>query len=185
MKNLKYVKLFENFTTTEIKKGAYLVSGKELESMGIDTYRFVGQTSVDDDVINFMISPRNELTIAIYVKCQDAQGLVNDFKKYPNDDVSGMPIKAKRECVGSIIVDYSGSIQIESNKEDISNKMEQFRNPERYAGLIVDILKKWSEQTGKQDLGIRIGSKFVNLQEVSIVEATKLMENEIKNQAIQ
>ena len=178
MKNLKYVKLFENFTTTEIKKGAYLVSGKELESMGIDTYRFVGQTSVDDDVINFMISPRNELTIAIYVKCQDAQGLVNDFKKYPNDDVSGMPIKAKRECVGSIIVDYSGSIQIEANNDE-------FRYPEKYAGLIVDILKKWSEQTGKQDLGIRIGSKFVNLQEVSIVEATKLMENEIKNQAIQ
>ena len=181
MKNHKYVKLYENFTTTEIKKGAYLVSGKELESMGIDTYRFVGKTSVDDDVINFMISPRNELTIAIYVKCQDAQGLVNDFKKYPNNDVSGMPIKAKRECAGSIIVDYSGSIQVKDNKED---KMGQFHYPEKYAGLIVDILKKWSEQTGKQDLGIRIGSKFVNLQEVSIVEATKLMENEIKNQAI-
>ena len=179
MKNLKYVKLFENFTTTEIKKGAYLVSGKELESMGIDTYRFVGQTSVEDDVINFMISPRNELTIAIYVKCQDAQGLANDFKKYPNDDVSGMPIKAKRECAGSIIVDYSGSIHLNANDR------EEFRYPEKYAGLIVDILKKWSEQTGVQDLGIRIGTKFVNLQEVSIIEATKLMEYELKNEAIQ
>jgi hypothetical protein len=96
-----------------------------------------------------------------------------------------MPILAKRECVGSIIVDYSGSIQVESNKEDISNKMEQFRNPERYAGLIVDILKKWSEQTGQQNMGIRIGSEFYNLSEISILEAEKLMETEIKRTAIQ
>lgn len=178
MKNLKYVKLFENFTTAEIKQGAYLVSGKELESLGIDAYRFIGQTSVEDDVINFMISPRNELTIAIYVKCQDAQALVNDFKKYPNHDVSGMPIKAGRECAGYIIVDYSGSIKIEANNEE-------FRYPEKYAGLIVDILKKWSEQTGKTEMGIRIGSNFHNLSEISIMDATKLMENEIKNQAIQ
>ena len=159
MKKLKYVKLFENFSEIGIKEGAYLVSGKELESMGIDAYGFVGKISIEDDVINFMISPNNELTIAIYVKCQDAQDLVNKFKKYPQHEKSGMSILAKRECVGSIIVDYSGSIQVEANKEDISNKMEQFR-PEKYAGLIVDILKKWSEQTGQQDLGIRIGSKL-------------------------
>ena len=177
MRNLKYVKLFENFTTAEIKQGAYLVSGKELESLGIDAYRFVGQTSVKDDVINFMISG-NELTLAIYVKCQDAQALVNDFKKYPNHDVSGMPIKAGRECAGSIIVDSSGSIQIKANNDE-------FRYPEKYAGLIVDILKKWSEQTGQTEMGIRIGSNFHNLSEISIMDATKLMENEIKKQAIQ
>ena len=185
MKKLKYVKLFENFTNVGIKEGAYLVSGKDIESMGIDTNRFVGRISIEDDVINFMISPRNELTIAIYVGCQDAQDLVNKFKKYPQHEKSGMSILAKRECVGSIIVDYSGSIQVESNKEEISNKMEQFRNPERYAGLIVDILKKWSEQTGQQDMGIRIGSNFHNLSEISILEAEKLMETEIKRTAIQ
>ena len=179
MKNLKYVKLFENFTTTEIKKGAYLVSGKELESMGIDTYRFVGQTSVDDDVINFMISPRNELTIAIYVKCQDAQDLINNFKKYPNNEVSGMAIKAGRECAGQIRVEYSGSISLRANNKD------EFRYPEKYAGLIVNILKKWSEQTGQQDMGIRIGSNFHNLSEISILEAEKLMETELKKTAIQ
>jgi len=183
MKKLKYVKLFENFSDIGIKEGAYLVSGKELKDMGIDTYRFVGKISIENDVINFMISPRKELTIAIYVKCQDAQGLVNDFKKYPNDDVSGMPIKAKRECVGSIIVDYSGEIQLRHG--DLYKDLLTDLYPEKYAGLIVNILKKWSEQTEQQDMGIRIGSKFVNLQEVSIVKAEKLMETELKKTSIQ
>jgi hypothetical protein len=179
MKKLKYVKLFENFSDFEIKEGAYRVSGKELESMGIDAYRFVGKISVEDDVINFMISPRNELIIAIYVKCQDAQDLVNNFKKYPNKEISGMPMKARRECAGSIIVDYSGSISLRANNK------EEFRYPEKYAGLIVDILRKWSEQTGNQDMGIRIGTHFHNLSEISILEAEKLMETELKKTTIQ
>lgn len=179
MKNLKYVKLFENFTTAEIKQGAYLVSGKELESLGIDAYRFVGQTSVTDDVINFMISTRNELTIQIFVKCEDPQGLVNDLNKYPDHIKSAMPYLAGKKCAGSIRVDYSGAIDLKSND------IKEFRYPEKYAGLIVDILKKWSEQTGQQDMGIRIGTSFHNLSEISILDATKLMENEIKKEPIQ
>jgi hypothetical protein len=179
MKKLKYVKLFENFSDIGIKEGAYLVSGKELESMGIDAYSFVGKISVENDVINFMISPRNELTIAIYVKCQDAQDLINNFKKYPNKEVSGMAITAGRECAGQIRVEYSGSISLRANNK------EEFRYPEKYAGLIVNILKKWSEQTGQEDMGIRIGSNFHNLSEISILEAEKLMETELKKTAIQ
>jgi len=179
MKKLKYVKLFENFSDIGIKEGAYLVSGKELESMGIDAYSFVGKISVENDVINFMISPRNELTIAIYVKCQDAQDLINNFKKYPQHEKSGMPILAGRECAGQIRVEYSGSISLRANNK------EEFRYPEKYAGLIVNILKKWSEQTGQEDMGIRIGSNFHNLSEISILEAEKLMETELKKTAIQ
>ncbi len=179
MKKLKYVKLFENFSDIGIKEGAYLVSGKELESMGIDAYSFVGKISVENDVINFMISQGNELTIAIYVGCQNPQDLVNNFKKYPNKEVSGMPISAGRSCNGSIVVEYSGSISLRANNK------EEFRYPEKYAGLIVNILKKWSEQTGQQDMGIRIGTNFHNLSEISILEAEKLMETELKRTAIQ
>ena len=169
MKKLKYVKLFENFSEIGIKEGAYLVSGKELESMGLDAYRFVGRIAIEDDVINFMISPRNELTIAIYVGCQNPQGLVNNFKKYPQHEKSGMPILAGRSCNGSIVVNYSGEIQLRHG--DLYKDRLTDLYPGKYAGLIVDILKKWSEQTGQQDMGIRIGSKFHNLSEISILEA--------------
>ena len=183
MKKLKYVKLFENFSEIGIKEGAYLVSGKELESMGIDAYRFVGRIAIEDDVINFMISPRNELTIAIYVGCQNAQDLVNNFKKYPQHEKSGMPILAGRSCNGSIVVNYSGEIQLRHG--DLYKDGLTDLYPGKYAGLIVDILKKWSEQTGQQDMGIRIGSKFHNLSEISILEAEKLMKTELERVAIQ
>ena len=183
MKKLKYVKLFENFSEIGIKEGAYLVSGKELESMGIDAYRFVGRIDIEDDVINFMISPRNELTIAIYVGCQNPQDLVNNFKKYPNKEVSGVSILAGRSCNGSIVVNYSGEIQLRHG--DLYKDALTDLYPGKYAGLIVDILKKWSEQTGQQDMGIRIGSKFHNLSEISILEAEKLMKTELERVAIQ
>ena len=183
MKKLKYVKLFENFSEIGIKEGAYLVSGKELESMGIDAYRFVGRIAIEDDVINFMISPRNELTIAIYVGCQNAQDLVNNFKKYPQHEKSGMPILAGRSCNGSIVVNYSGEIQLRHG--DLYKDGLTDLYPGKYAGLIVDILKKWSEQTGQQDMGIRIGSEFHNLSEISILEAEKLMKTELERVAIQ
>ena len=183
MKKLKYVKLFESFSDFEIKEGAYRVSGKELESMGIDAYRFVGKISIEDDVINFMISQGNRLTIAIYVGCQNAQDLVNNFKKYPQHEKSGMPILAGRSCNGLIVVDYSGNIQLRHG--DLHKDLLTNLYPEKYAGLIVDILKKWSEQTGQQDMGIRIGSEFYNLSEISILEAEKLMETELKKTIIQ
>ena len=183
MKKLKYVKLFENFSEIGIKEGAYLVSGKELESMGIDAYRFVCRIAIEDDVINFMISPRNELTIAIYVGCQNPQDLVNNFKKYPQHEKSGMPILAGRSCNGSIVVNYSGEIQLRHG--DLYKDGLTDLYPGKYAGLIVDILKKWSEQTGQQDMGIRIGSKFHNLSEISILEAEKLMKTELERVAIQ
>ena len=183
MKKLKYVKLFENFSEIGIKEGAYLVSGKELESMGIDAYRFVGKINIENDVINFMISQGDRLTIAIYVGCQNPQDLVNNFKKYPQHEKSGMPILAGRSCNGSIVVNYSGEIQLRHG--DLYKDGLTDLYPGKYAGLIVDILKKWSEQTGQQDMGIRIGSKFHNLSEISILEAEKLMKTELERVAIQ
>ena len=183
MKKLKYVKLFENFSEIGIKEGAYLVSGKELESMGIDAYRFVGKINIENDVINFMISQGDRLTIAIYVGCQNPQDLVNNFKKYPQHEKSGMPILAGRSCNGSIVVNYSGEIQLRHG--DLYKDRLTDLYPGKYAGLIVDILKKWSEQTGQQDMGIRIGSKFHNLSEISILEAEKLMKTELERVAIQ
>lgn len=183
MKKLKYVKLFENFSDIGIKEGAYLVSGKELESMGIDAYRFVGKINIENDVINFMISQGDRLTIAIYVGCQNAQDLVNNFKKYPQHEKSGMPILAGRSCNGSIVVDYSGNIQLTHG--DLYKDRLTDLYPGKYAGLIVDILKKWSEQTGQQDMGIRIGSGFHNLSEISILEAEKLMKTELERAPIQ
>ena len=183
MKKLKYVKLFENFSEIGIKEGAYLVSGKELESMGIDAYRFVGKINIENDVINFMISQGDRLTIAIYVGCQNPQDLVNNFKKYPQHEKSGMPILAGRSCNGSIVVNYSGEIQLRHG--DLYKDGLTDLYPGKYAGLIVDILKKWSEQTGQQDMGIRIGSEFHNLSEISILEAEKLMKTELERVAIQ
>ena len=183
MKKLKYVKLFENFSEIGIKEGAYLVSGKELESMGIDAYRFVGKINIENDVINFMISQGDRLTIAIYVGCQNPQDLVNNFKKYPQHEKSGMPILAGRSCNGSIVVNYSGEIQLRHG--DLYKDRLTDLYPGKYAGLIVDILKKWSEQTGQQDMGIRIGSKFHNLSEISILEAEKLMKTELERASIQ
>ena len=183
MKKLKYVKLFENFSEIGIKEGAYLVSGKELESMGIDAYRFVGKINIENDVINFMISQGDRLTIAIYVGCQNPQDLVNNFKKYPQHEKSGMPILAGRSCNGSIVVNYSGEIQLRHG--DLYKDGLTDLYPGKYAGLIVDILKKWSEQTGQQDMGIRIGSKFHNLSEISILEAEKLMKTELERASIQ
>ena len=183
MKKLKYVKLFENFSEIGIKEGAYLVSGKELESMGIDAYRFVGKINIENDVINFMISQGDRLTIAIYVGCQNPQDLVNNFKKYPQHEKSGMPILAGRSCNGSIVVNYSGEIQLRHG--DLYKDRLTDLYPGKYAGLIVDILKKWSEQTGQQDMGIRIGSEFHNLSEISILEAEKLMKTELERVAIQ
>ena len=183
MKKLKYVKLFENFSEIGIKEGAYLVSGKELESMGIDAYRFVGKINIENDVINFMISQGDRLTIAIYVGCQNPQDLVNNFKKYPQHEKSGMPILAGRSCNGSIVVNYSGEIQLRHG--DLYKDGLTDLYPGKYAGLIVDILKKWSEQTGQQDMGIRIGSEFHNLSEISILEAEKLMKTELERASIQ
>ena len=183
MKKLKYVKLFENFSEIGIKEGAYLVSGQELESMGIDAYRFVGKINIENDVINFMISQGDRLTIAIYVGCQNPQDLVNNFKKYPQHEKSGMPILAGRSCNGSIVVNYSGEIQLRHG--DLYKDRLTDLYPGKYAGLIVDILKKWSEQTGQQDMGIRIGSEFHNLSEISILEAEKLMKTELERVAIQ
>ena len=183
MKKLKYVKLFENFSEIGIKEGAYLVSGKELESMGIDAYRFVGKINIENDVINFMISQGDRLTIAIYVGCQNPQDLVNNFKKYPQHEKSGMPILAGRSCNGSIVVNYSGEIQLRHG--DLYKDRLTDLYPGKYAGLIVDILKKWSEQTGQQDMGIRIGSEFHNLSEISILEAEKLMKTELERASIQ
>ena len=130
-----------------------------------------------------MISPRNELTIAIYVGCQNAQDLVNNFKKYPQHEKSGMPILAGRSCNGSIVVNYSGEIQLRHG--DLYKDRLTDLYPGKYAGLIVDILKKWSEQTGQQDMGIRIGSEFHNLSEISILEAEKLMKTELERASIQ
>ena len=183
MKKLKYVKLFENFSEIGIKEGAYLVSGKERESMGIDAYRFVGKINIENDVINFMISQGDRLTIAIYVGCQNPQDLVNNFKKYPQHEKSGMPILAGRSCNGSIVVNYSGEIQLRHG--DLYKDRLTDLYPGKYAGLIVDILKKWSEQTGQQDMGIRIGSEFHNLSEISILEAEKLMKTELERASIQ
>ena len=173
MKNLKYVKLFENFTTAEIKQGAYLVS--EIESLGF-TYPPSPSLS-KDDIINFIISG-DELTIQIFVKCQNPQGLVNDLNKYPDHSKSAMPVFAGQKSTGSIFVSASGEIQVKAND------IKEFRYPDIYAGLIVTILKKWSEQTGQENLGIRIGSSFHNLSEISILDAEKLMKNRLKQAPI-
>ena len=193
MRNLKYVKLFENFSNVEIKQGAYMVSGKDIESLGINSYGFVGRIGVEDDIINFIILPNNELLIHIYVKCQDAQDLLNDFKKYPDYSKSAMPTAAKKVCAGTISVSChheessfmglrhrrnSASVRIEANNRG------EFNYPELYAGLLVHILKKWSEQTGDQELGIIIGSEFYNLSEISILETEKLLKNELKKAPI-